>query len=136
MRPYVPSMQGQVISGRVVCPHCLVQQPPQFCTILPRCSASRVQHRARGDLCTRAAEEEANSSAEDLLQDSRAEARRRRRESRQAIELTVEPTVEPADEPTFDIDPVSQPMLTFVVYVMCLPGLQQRSVFAWRLGGH
>ncbi|KAL3139728.1 hypothetical protein ABBQ38_004033 [Trebouxia sp. C0009 RCD-2024] len=112
MRAYGPSMQGQMISGHVVCPHCLVRQPQQACTTLPRCSASRVQHRVRAYLCTRAAKEEANSSAEDLLQDSRAEVRRRRRESRQAIESEVEPTVEPTDEPTFDIDPADIEMMT------------------------
>ena len=125
IRAYGPRMQGQVISGHVVCQHCLVQQRPQARTALPHCSASRVRHRRREHLCTRAAKEDANSSAEDLLQDSRAEARRRRRESRQPIEPTVEPTVQPTDEPTFNIDPVSQPKLEIIMYVTCLAGQQQ-----------
>ena len=104
-------MQGQVISGRSVCPHCRVQQIPQ--AKLQQASGSRVQKRAWVQLCTHAAKQEAASSPEDLSKDSRAEARRKRRENRQAVEPEVD-----IDSPV-DIDPVSQLVLVFSLIHYC-----------------
>lgn len=69
---------------------------------MPQAFYTRVQKRPWAQLCTRATQQDANSSAEDFTKDSRAEARRKRRENRQ----TVEPLVD--NDLPVEVDPVSQ----------------------------